>query len=358
MCLNAFVTVGQKIQIATVKGLSWWAVAKGEGSEAMAAKSKEIKEADNKVAVAQLPTFTPVQAVDYAGYAATLASCATVDMRVTATEQASLLDDAETEHVYQLNHVYVPAPAPNHDVLFDKHLFAVLDCWDFSKKVQLPFRQKALLNLAQMDPQTTSVEDYTSEVTQGNIRHPVMATLRVRIKKAAPVAENLDDDTPAKHRASITALVVEAEPMDFTSDNGIPSDALHTMGALLAAGGTSSSERLLAATLDDLTPSPWCNMCAQTEPTEKALVLLRFAQRSVGSQDALGFRILTDEVYDAVIQTVREQPTKYQTIARCSLPKSPDYTAAKNSCALAVIHGRQSSTVPYAPCHRHHPKFH
>ena len=42
-----------------------------------------------------------------------------------------LLEDAATEHVYQLNHVYVPQPAPTHDVTLDNRLFAVFDCWDF-----------------------------------------------------------------------------------------------------------------------------------------------------------------------------------------------------------------------------------
>ena len=54
-----------------------------------------------------------------------------------------LLDDAAAEHIYQLNHVCVPPPTAGRSVLYGNRLFVVFDCWDFSKKIQLGFREKA-----------------------------------------------------------------------------------------------------------------------------------------------------------------------------------------------------------------------
>ena len=57
--------------------------------------------------VAALQTFTATPAVDYSSPMATLTACHLVDP-MCATP-ASLLGDA-TEHLYQLNHVYVTLP--------------------------------------------------------------------------------------------------------------------------------------------------------------------------------------------------------------------------------------------------------
>ena len=57
--------------------------------------------------VAALKTFTSGAAVDYRSPMATLTVCQLVDP--TCAILASLLGDA-TEHLYQLNHVYVALP--------------------------------------------------------------------------------------------------------------------------------------------------------------------------------------------------------------------------------------------------------
>jgi len=39
----------------------------------------------------------------------------------------NLLDDAAAEHVYQLNHVYIPSPTSGRTVLYEDRLFVVFD---------------------------------------------------------------------------------------------------------------------------------------------------------------------------------------------------------------------------------------
>ena len=75
-------------------------------------------------------------------------------------------------------------------------------------------------------------------------------------------------------------------------------------------------------------------MEADGEPADKALVVLKFSQRSVGKQIVNGFRVVTDQVEDACDTST---DARYGTIACCTPEKTTDFTAAKNSSALAVI---------------------
>ena len=71
------------------------------------------------------------------------------------------------------------------------------------------------------------------------------------------------------------------------------------------------------------------------EPAEKALVLLHFTQRSIGSQQSGGFRVVTDNVVDG--SDPLEATLKVGIVARCSIERMPDFTAAKGSYALAIV---------------------
>ena len=68
-------------------------------------------------------------------------------------DSVGLTRDA-TEHLYQLNHVYVVPPSKTDTIktIKDDRLFAQLECWDHVKKIQLGFRCKAMLQLAQLGP--------------------------------------------------------------------------------------------------------------------------------------------------------------------------------------------------------------
>ena len=79
---------------------------------------------------------------------ATLTACQLVGP--TCVAPAALLGDA-TEHLYQLNHVYVPLPAKEAIIKTkDDRLFTRLDVWDSTKKITVAFRSKAMLQLASL----------------------------------------------------------------------------------------------------------------------------------------------------------------------------------------------------------------
>ena len=91
--------------------------------------------------------------------------------------------------------------------------------------------------------------------------------------------------------------------------------------------------------MDKLRPSPFYNMPADGKPVEKALTLLHFTQRSNGKQHTHGFRIVTERAQDATAGDATE-PTKkshYATVALCTVEKTTDFTAAKDSTFVAVI---------------------
>ena len=176
----------------------------------------------------------------------------------------------------------------------------------------------------------------------GEIRHPILASLRVRINRnlhtqtetAAEGSEAGEDASSKRAVRDFQALVVEAEPYTHNDPHGIPNDAIDGILGVLAAGAPLTNERLLAVALADLAPSSFYNMTVQGEPVEKAIVFLHFTQRSNGAATGQGYRVITDNVTDAV-NTGNE--SKFRTIARCSVTRSVDFIAAKKSFAIAIV---------------------
>ena len=162
-------------------------------------KTKNLAEAaaEHQADVVALPQFTPSIAAEYLSVPATLSACSILNMKANAMD---LLDDAAAEHIYQLNHVYVPSPTAGQTVEYENMLFAVFDCWGFSEKIQLAFREKDLLPLAQQEG--SDPVKYVAALNAHEIKHPLLASLRVRVK----ISENTDDN-------HVNTLVVEATPV-------------------------------------------------------------------------------------------------------------------------------------------------
>ena len=108
MCLTGGSKDG-KVSVSTLKNQSWMLEAVGPKAVAMAEEAPSMCGDDAALKdVAALQTFTPATSVDFCNTMATLTACHLVDP-MCATP-ASLLGD-DTEHLYQLNHVYVTRPA-------------------------------------------------------------------------------------------------------------------------------------------------------------------------------------------------------------------------------------------------------
>jgi hypothetical protein len=157
----------------------------------------------------------------------------------------------------------------------------------------------------------------------------------VRIKKKdnaqSTQGANASEHSQTAKDSALTAIVVEAEPRTFAE---VPNDSVDAIHGLLAAALPLSSERLAATSLENLKPSPFYNMLSNGEPLDKALVLLKFTQRSNGKQLGDGFLLATDNVRDALDPS---GASRYGTIACCSIEKTLDFTGAKDSFALAIV---------------------
>ena len=158
------------------------------------------------------------------------------------------------------------------------------------------------------------------------------AGAHTQTETAAEATEHGEDASPKRSVRDFQALVVEAEPYTHNDSHGIPNDAIDGILGVLAAGAPLTNERLLAVALADLAPSSFYNMTVQGEPVEKAIVFLHFTQRSNGAESGQGFRVITDNVTDAVN---KGNESKFRTIARCSVTRSVDFIAAKK---LSLIH--------------------
>ena len=334
MCLTGNLDTDKKVSVTTVKDQSWWEKASGTRCDMMKEQAGELCDASAARAdVAQLATFQPKESADYTGVPATLSACSLL----TSNAAHEGLLGCEDEHLYQLNNLYVVPPSKADSITTgtNNHLWTQLDCWDYSKKITIAFRAKAMLQLAQLGPDESQI--YKDQLASGELRHPVLACVRVRIqKKKAETQHNAENDAHERSQADATEhrlslIAVEAEPCTFAE---IPNDSVDAIHGLVAAGPAATSERLAATTLRNLKPSVFYNMEADEEPADKALVLLKFTQRSVGKQILNGFRIVTDHVEDACDTSTGE---RYGTIACCTPEKSTDFTAARNSHALAII---------------------
>jgi hypothetical protein len=130
-----------------LKDMSWWGPASGtrcDKAQAQALCDAKAPSSD----VAELRSFQPQEATDYANVPATLSACSLLELK---GKQEALLGDA-AEHLYQLNHVRIPPPSKPDSIVtnIDGRLFAQIECWDYSKKITLAFRSKAMRQLAQI----------------------------------------------------------------------------------------------------------------------------------------------------------------------------------------------------------------
>ena len=333
MCLTGSSKDG-KVSVATLKDQSWRQEAVGPKAVVMAEEAARMCGDDAALRdVAALPTFTAAAAVDYTNPMATLTACHLVDP-MCATP-ASLLGDA-TEHLYQLNHVYVTLPTKEASIKYHDRLFTRLDVWDATKKITVAFRSKAMLQLASL--QNDQDKEYEQLLATDELRHPLLVSLRLLLqsKPENPAQEaTATEHSQTQSDNKLSAVVVEVEPCTFTD---IPDDSVDAIHGLFA-GSAQTSERLAAVPLDKLKPSPFYNMLADGKPVEKALTLLRFTQRSNGKQHAHGFRIITERTQDATAGAATELTKEncYATVALCTVEKVPDFSAAKDATVMAVI---------------------
>ena len=343
MCLSG-TRKPDRVEVSTIKDQSWLQAAAGTKCATMAGEAAMMcGDHANLKDVATLQEFNASSSIDYTSPMATLTACRLVDP--TCATPSSILGDA-TEHLYQLNHVYVIPPSKTDAIKTDDgRLFARLEVWDYSKNISLAFRSKAMLHLASLGDDQQ--QQYEELVANGELRHPVLASLRLQMQTKT----KKPDASPTKPSQTqfdnlLSSVVVEAVPCTF---NNIPNDSVQAIHGLLA-GFLQTSDRLAAVPLDTLKPSPFYNMLANGEPAAKALTLLHFTQRGNGKQLSNGFRIVTERVQDPTAGATTEftNANQYAIVALCTVEKVIDFSIAKDTTAIAVISKVLAPSKPQA----------
>ena len=201
MCLTGSRKDG-KVSVATLKDQSWMQVAVGLKAVVMVEEAARMCGDDAALRdVAALPTFTAAAAVDYTTPLATLTACHLVDP--TCATPASLLGNA-TEHLYQLNHVYVTLPTKEASIKYHDRLFTRLDVWDATKKITVGFRSKAMLQLASL--QNDQAQEYEQLLANDELRHPILVSLRLLLQSSLKtLSRKLLLQSIAKHNQTINS---------------------------------------------------------------------------------------------------------------------------------------------------------
>ena len=343
MCLSG-TRKPDRVEVSTIKDQSWLQAAAGTKCATMAGEAAMMcGDHANLKDVATLQEFNASSSIDYTSPMATLTACRLVDP--TCATPSSILGDA-TQHLYQLNHVYVIPPSKTDAIKTDDgRLFARLEVWDYSKNISLAFRSKAMLHLASLGDDQQ--QQYEELVANGELRHPVLASLRLQMQTKT----TKPDASPTKPSQTqfdnlLSSVVVEAVPCTFSN---IPNDSVQAIHGLLG-GFLQTSDRLAAVPLDTLKPSPFYNMLANGEPAAKALTLLHFTQRGNGKQLSNGFRIVTERVQDPTAGATTEvtNANQYAIVALCAGEKVTDFLIGKDTTAIAVISKVVAPSKPQA----------
>ena len=125
MCLSG-TRKPDRVEVSTIKDQSWLQAAAGTKCATMAGEAAMMcGDHANLKDVATLQEFNASSSIDYTSPMATLTACRLVDP--TCATPSSILGDA-TEHLYQLNHVYVIPPSKTDAIKTDDgRLFARLE---------------------------------------------------------------------------------------------------------------------------------------------------------------------------------------------------------------------------------------
>ena len=112
--------------------------------------------------------------------------------------------------------------------------------------------------------------EYKEAYAAGELRHLVLASLRVRIKRKAETPRTelaaATEHSEATTSNDVSAIIVEAEPLREEPMHEIPKDSVEVIVGLLAAWPAPTSERFTAAPLQNLEASPFYNIVIDGEP--------------------------------------------------------------------------------------------
>ena len=367
MCLQGTYKDGQ-ISVAPVKDQSWVQPAAGKRSQELAQQAENLL--TNELAVKDVAALNENPAsgpIDYNAEPATLMVAGLLDPNGPFIKQAL---GEEAQKVFQLNLVYWPPPTQDDSITTkagDRLFASSVEIGDCSGKVTVAARAKAMLQVSAIDyplNEKDAMEEYTRQVKNGELRHPVLCSIRVKVeaRPAKPEADSnsqsqLSDATgfcqtemQAPLGKTYNVVIVEAERIDMQEWPQIPNESLQSLHTLLSLCNPGS-DRILAIPLGKLQPAVFSNMTAsftddKPVPLEKCLTLLQFTKPTNGKPHTSGIRVVGEKVRDPTAEG-SDAEKYYGTVALSSIEKMGDFHISEpGTTVLAVIARVSAPTYP------------
>ena len=320
-----------KVTVGTVKDVFFWELA--PWSSLAEEASKVVDECLNtgSSVVAAPPVYQGTERVDYINRAATFAVLSQLE------KPEHLLAPEDEEMLYQVNFVALRAPTPSDTIVTENgdRLWTFTRLWDCTGNVELPFVSQAMLALAGLGD--SDDEKYRQKHESGELAYPILASLRVRVKR-----EPEKDGEPGRPRLTVMAAV----PQDLSVK---PNKSLASIVECMP----ERADRLAVVRLRDLRSSMWYNMTMGdgAQPIDKAMVILRSTEKSIGKNTEAGFRVQTDGVCDAMAGA--DDTDKYRIVANCTVEEFDRYqfprgtNVEKPACAIAIVSKVLQATQSY-----------
>ena len=267
------------------------------------------------------------EAVDYTAGEAHRVNVQLLQTIVHRESAALPLSEEGGSVIFQLNCVRLLEPAPGEELSTKcgTRLFVPVRVMDDWGQMTLRMRESAAL---QVSGQKTK-EDFEKAVQQGGLRFPILASIRVRVKRGASTTPSEGAQPHSQDDALMDAIIVEAVTQALDSDCRPNASLIQVTEASKLLGGGSAC--MLGGTLSQVQRAPHAGLCVGATCCEFALVLCAVREPSDMQKLTNGYRIVTAGLHEVTISkegdTPRliETPVKGQFVSMCTVENSEHF---------------------------------
>ena len=211
----------------------WRPTRTGEKAIQLTTEAEVLQSTTDVKCITKRLDFVPTEKMDFITAEATLTNCHLLRTVLRATDS---LPNAETSHLFQLNHVRIIEPAAGATVTTETgglRLWVPVVIEDYSGQVELRMREKAALEFSGLE----SCNQFCEEVRIGGLNFPVLASIRVLVRKQTPATEESDKqiekETNSASEHNISAVIMEATEQLVGEPKALPNASMHYLGELM-----------------------------------------------------------------------------------------------------------------------------
>ena len=271
----------------------------GERAAALIEQAKVLQSTDTATRIASIPEFQHHEATDYLTPEATLTVTRLLKEIIRAPEDFP--SESQT-HLFQLNHVRILEPSAGENVLTTDggRLFPAVTMQDHTGQVEMRMREKAALELGGMDK-----DDFLREVANGGLNFPVLASVRVNIRKTTSSCA-----TEQTAENAVSAIIVEATEQPLHFPKAFPNASMNFVNDLLKSLGIRAPDRMIVAPANTVKHSPHGGLIVQEDNDTRytcasVLTLIAHVGKSKVSDLPTGHRISSAESWNIPFQEVQ-----------------------------------------------------